>query len=129
MLLLKYPGFRVLCPTRRTVKTESMKSILVNWVALQQVCDESRDGKLKPKIKGRITSVKSQMNTFNYFYGVTILQIVLRDSENLSKTLQKFSVTSCREKEIADLILQTINSLWSESELELLWQNYIKQRY
>ena len=52
---LEYPGFRVLCPTRWTVRAESMKSILDNWVALQQVWDESLDGNLEPEIKGRIT--------------------------------------------------------------------------
>ena len=111
---LEYPGFRVLCPTRWTVRAESMKSILDNWVALQQVWDESLDGNLEPEIKGRIFCVKSQMTTFDCFYGVTILQLVLRDSDNLSKTLQKSSLTSCQRKEIADLTLQTINSLRSK---------------
>ena len=54
------------------------------------------------------------MTTFDCFYGVTILQLVLRDSDNLSKTLQKCSLTSCQRKEIADLTLQTINSLRSK---------------
>ena len=53
-----------------------MKSTLDNSVALQQVCDESLDRNLETEIKGRIIGVKSQMNTFNYFYGVTILQLV-----------------------------------------------------
>ena len=51
---LEYPGFRVLCPTRWTVRAESMKSILDNWVALQQVWDESLDGNLEPEIKSSI---------------------------------------------------------------------------
>ena len=59
---------------KRCNATENSKSILDNWVALQQVQDESLDGNLEPKIKGRIIGVKSQMNTFNYFYGVTILK-------------------------------------------------------
>ena len=54
-----------------------MKSILDNCVALQQVWDESLDGNLEPEIKGRIVGVKSQINTFNYFYGVIILLLVL----------------------------------------------------
>ena len=108
---LEYQGFRVLCPTKWTVKVESMKGILDNWVALQQVWDESLDGNLEPEIKGRIIGVKSQMNTFNYFYGVTILQLVSRHSGNLSKTLQKSSLTSCQGKEIVYLTLRTINSL------------------
>ena len=122
---LEYPGFRVLCSTKWTVRTESMKSILDNWVALQQVWDESSDGNLEPEIKGRIIGVKSQMNTFNYFYRVTILQLVLRHSDNLSKTLQESSLTSCQGKEIAELTLQTINS--SENEFELLWQKTVQQ--
>ena len=47
---LEYPGFTVPCPTRWTVKAESMKSILHKWVALQQVCDESLDENLEPEI-------------------------------------------------------------------------------
>ena len=124
---LEYPGFRVLCLTRWTVRAESMESILDNWVASQQVWDESRDGNLESEIKGRIIGVKSQMNTFNYFYGVTTLQLVLRHIDNLSKTLQKSSLTFCQGKEIADLTLQTINSLRSESEFELLCQKTVQQ--
>ena len=97
---LEYPRFRVLCPTRLTARAESTKRILDNWVALQQVWDESLDGNLEPEIKGRIIDVKSQMNTFTYFCGVTILQLVLRHSDNLSKTLQKPSLTSCQGKEL-----------------------------
>ena len=67
------------------------------------------------------------MITFDYFYGVTILQLVLRHSDNLSETLQKFSLTSCQVKEIADLALQTINSLRSESELQLLWKKTVQR--
>ena len=67
------------------------------------------------------------MITFDYFYEVTILQLVLRHSDNLSKTLQKFSLTSCLVKEIADLALQTINSLRSESEVQLLWKKTVQR--
>ena len=75
-----------------------MKSILDNWVALQQIWDESLDGNLEPEIKGTVIGVRSQMNTFNYFYGVTILQLVLRHSDNLSKILQKSSLNFCQGK-------------------------------
>ena len=66
------------------------------------------------------------MNTFNYFYGVTLLQLVLRHSDN-RKHFKNPSVTFCQEKKIVDLTLQTINSLRSESEFELLWQKTVQQ--
>ena len=106
-------------------RAESMKSILDKCVALQQVWDESIDGNLQAGIKGRIIGVKSQMNTLNYFYGVTILQLVLGHSDNFSNTIQPSSLTSCQEKKNTDLTLQTINSLRSESEFKLLWQKTI----
>ena len=69
---------------------------------------------MEPEIESRIFGVKSQMTTFDCFYGVTILQLVLRDSDNLSKTLQKSSLTSCQRKEIADLTLKPINPFRSK---------------
>ena len=74
----------------------SMKSILDKCVALQQVWDESSDGNLQAEIKGRIIGVKSQMNTLNCFYGVTISQLVLGHSDNFSNTIQPSSLTSCQ---------------------------------
>ena len=84
--LLKYPGFRVLCPTRWILRAESMKSILDNWVAVEKVWDESLDGNLEPEINFRIIGVKSHMNTFNYFYRVTTLQFI----QNTSKVFSYF---------------------------------------
>ena len=75
-----------------------MESVLDNWVALQQVWDESLDGNLEQETKGRIIGVKSQMTTFDYFYGVTKLQLVLRHSDNLSKTLKGLLLLLAREK-------------------------------
>ena len=68
-----YRRFEKIYPTRWTVRAESMKSIFNNWVALQQVWDKSLDGNLEPEIKGRIIGVKSQMNIFDYLYGVLYL--------------------------------------------------------
>ena len=99
-----------------------MKSIFENCVPLQRVWDESLDESLLPEIKGSIIGAKFQMNTFNYFCGVTILQLVLRHSSNLSK----FSLRSCQGKQLASLALQTINSLWWESEFELLRKKIVQ---
>ena len=93
---LEYPRIRVLCPTRWTVTAESMKSILDNWVALQQVWDESLDGNLEPEIKSRIIGVKSQMATFDYFYRVAIIQLVFKTQwqfiQNTSKVFSYFLI-------------------------------------
>ena len=42
-ILLEYSEFRVLYPTRWTVRAKSIKSTLVNWVIFQQPWDELLD--------------------------------------------------------------------------------------
>ena len=59
---LEYPGFRVLCPTRLTVRAKSTKSILDNWVALHQVWHEYlmeiSNQKLKVELLVKIIGVR-----------------------------------------------------------------------
>ena len=47
---LEYPRFREVSPTRWTIRAESMKRILDNCVALQQVWNASIDGNWQPEI-------------------------------------------------------------------------------
>ena len=70
--------------------------------------------------------VESQMNTFSYFYGVTILELVLRPNDNFSSTLQKPPTTACHWKEVADLTLVTLISLQSDKIFDLIWKKELK---
>ena len=56
------PGFRVLCPTRWTVRAESLKSILETYTALQELWDAALETGLDAEIRSRITGVKAQNN-------------------------------------------------------------------
>ena len=40
---------------------------------------------LDPEMRGRISGVQGQMVKFEYVFGINILQILLRHSDNLSK--------------------------------------------
>ena len=51
-LSLGNPGFRVLCPTRWTVKAGSLKSVLDNWSAIiNMLWDNSLEEKLDPEMR------------------------------------------------------------------------------
>ena len=43
---------------------------------------------LYPELTRDISDVKTQNGTFDYFYGVNVLQLLLRHSDILSRTLQ-----------------------------------------
>ena len=66
------------------------------------------------------------MDTLNYFYEVTILELVLRHSDNVSRTLQKPATTACLDKQFADLTLATLNTLRSDEIFELIWDRVLK---
>ncbi len=58
------PGFRVLCPTRWTVradslKSDSLKSVMNNYSVLQELWDISKDQASDPSIRARIIGVEA----------------------------------------------------------------------
>ena len=63
----KFPGLRMLCPTRWTVCGGSLQNVIENWNVLQELWDECLETKLEPDIKGRIIGAKHQMGTFHNF--------------------------------------------------------------
>ena len=66
------PGFRVLCPTRWTVRANSLLSVMDNYIGLQSTWDESLESRLDTEVKSRVIGVKAQMETFNFFFGVCL---------------------------------------------------------
>lgn len=80
------PGFRVLCPTRWTVRADSLKSVIINYGVLQELWDAAKNDTSDPTMGARIIGVESQFRTFKYFFGVHLGELILRHTENLSKT-------------------------------------------
>jgi len=60
------PGVRVLCPTRWTIRADSIKSILENYVYLLELWDEAYKETKDTDTKARIMGVAAQMTTFEF---------------------------------------------------------------
>ena len=65
-------GVRSLCPTRWTVRGESVGSILENYCALNLLWDECLEGSLVPDVRGRIIGVKAQMLDYKLLFGLCL---------------------------------------------------------
>ena len=126
-LSLECSGFRVLCPTRWTVRANILKSILDNWTAINSVWTISLGEKLDPEMRGRIIGVQAQMVKFEYFFGISILQILLRHSDNLSKTLQSPKITASEGQKLSNLTVKTLISLRSDTLFNNLWEKLKKE--
>ena len=122
------PGFRVLCPTRWTVRAASFKSVIDNYVVLQKLWEESIDQVTDPSIKARIIGVKSQFKTFRLYFGIQLGHLLLQHSDNLSKTLQSDSLYAATGQKIAAMTVTTLKSVRNDESFDLFWQKIEKAR-
>ena len=116
------PGFRTLCPTRWTVRANSLHSVLNNWKPLLELWGESLDTKLDAEIRSRIIGVQHQMGLFSYFFGVSLGALIFGHSDNLSRTLQHTYISAGEGQSIAKMSIKTLESIRSESQFNLSWE-------
>ena len=75
------PGSRTLCPARRAI---SLKSVLDNYIPLKESWEDCLEEKLDSETKSRIIGVKSQMSTFEYYFGLHLGFLIFGHTDNLS---------------------------------------------
>jgi hypothetical protein len=101
-------SIRVLCPTRWTVWTAALQSVLDNYETLLTLWEEVKESPLDSEIKARIIGVEAQMNDFNFLFGVSLGALVLNHRDNLSKALQKSSMSASEGQLLAKLALDVL---------------------
>ena len=69
--------------------------------------------------QARILGVASQMQKFEYYFGICLGDLILCHSDNLSKTLQKTDISASEGQEVAKM---TLSSLRSEGNFEFFWE-------
>ena len=98
------PGLRVLCPTRWTVRTDSLKSVIDNYVALEGTWEETADATKDTETKACIHGVSVLMKTLDYLFGNTLGEMILRHTDNLSSTLHNKHLWASEGQQIAHLL-------------------------
>ena len=101
-------GFRILCPTRWTVRNETFRGILENYDAILELWDTILSNRPDSETRARINGVASQMKTFDYFFGASLLRLILRHTDNLSKTLQHTKMSASEGRSIARKTVATL---------------------
>ncbi|KAJ8040279.1 Zinc finger MYM-type protein 1 [Holothuria leucospilota] len=108
---LETPGLKVLCPTRWTIRAESLRRVLDNYTPLQTEWETCLEGKLDSETRARIIGVKSQMQSFDYFFAVNLGEMIFRHTDNLSKTLQKSSMAAVDGQKNAELVRSVLQGM------------------
>ena len=122
------PGFRVICPTRWTVRAASLQSVLDNYEVLLGVWTEAQEGHLDSEIRARVIGVEAQMLTFDFLFGVSLGSLILRHSDNLSKSLQHEHMSAAEGQELVKLTHVVLKSLRQPEQFQLFYQRVIKHQ-
>ncbi len=112
-------GIKILCPTRWTVRGESLSRIISNYSFLQTTFEECKDLTTDTEMKSRIIGTISQMRSFDFFFGTMLAELILKHSDNLSRTLQHAHLSAAEGQEVAKLTVETLQSLRCENNFDL----------
>ena len=120
------PGVRILCPTRWTVRAEALLSIISNYEALQLLWEESLDFVKEAEMRSRIVGVSASMKSFDFLFGTVLGEMLLRHSDNLSRTLQSHHMSAAEGQTVASMTIKTLQSLRSDESFKLFWTKTLK---
>jgi len=102
--------------------------MLSDYAALQQLWELAQDSTSDPTIKSRIIGVKSQFKKLSFFFGVHLAYLVLRHTDNLSKTLQATSMSASEGAHIAAMTVTTLQTLRFDDQFSAFWDLIIKAK-
>ena len=68
-----------------------------------------------------IMGVSSQMAKFNYFFGTALAQLLLRHTDNLSRTLQQEDMSAVEGQKIAVMVKHTLQSIHTDASFSGFW--------
>ena len=116
------PSIRTLCPTRWTVRAEALASISENYEALLSTWEVAKESTKETEMKARILGVESQMEKFEYFFGVEFGRKVFNMVDNLSKTLQLSTISACEAQGVIERTIISLQSIRSTEQFDLFWK-------
>ena len=65
------------------------------------------------------------MNTFSFYFGLVLGEMLLRHSDNLNKSLQHDKLSAAKRQAIAVMINTTSASLRNAAHYDLFWQKVV----
>ena len=116
---IETPGIRLLCPTRWTVRGDSLNSVCDNYSVLLDTFERSLEIVFDTETKSRIIGVLSQMRSFHYYFGVKLGQLIFA---NLSRSLQHKDVSAAEGQSVAALTVTTLQSIQNDDMFKLFWE-------
>ena len=101
------PGIHAFCLTRWAVHANADDSILSNYSDLTKLWEKWLGAeKLDPDVMSQIIGVQSQMSSYNLLFGLHLFLEILRLTDNLSRNLQKPTLSAADGQSTASLTVK-----------------------
>ena len=94
--------------------------MITTYVTLQDTWEEAADIVHDTETKARIKEVSSQMKTFNFLFGTVLCEMLLHHTDNLSKALQKKTISAAKGQQVAKMVIATLCTLRTEESFSVL---------
>ena len=120
-------GIVSLCPTRWTVRAACFRRILDNYSALMEEWRVSLEDKLQPDVRGRIVGCQAQMQTFDFFFGLSLGERLFSHSDNLSKTLQSTRMSAVSGQRLAQLTKSVLESIRNDDSFSAFYSIVLRK--
>ena len=79
-------------------------------------------------MKASLQGVKAVMSTFQFLFSCSLKEIILKQADNLSKTLQNPSISTAQGQEITHLVIETLWKDRCDKKFELFWSNLMNKK-
>ena len=109
--------------THWTVRASSLTRICENYKELEELWNWCLVEYKHREAKARVYGVQAQMRTFNYIFGLRLGILLLKHSDNLSKSLQAESLCAAEAQKIAKNTVNTLKKMRSDEKFNLFWKD------
>ena len=90
---------------------DTLQSIVMNYEVLMSLWEESLEIVKETEMRSRISGIAACMQSFDFFFGVMLSELILRHSDNLSKTLQSPKLSAAEGQGNAKMTLVTLKEV------------------
>ena len=104
------------------LSAECFIKIKESYQALLQLTRDSLEEKLDFEIKSGILGYEKQLESFSFFFRLNLGQKLYAHTYNLSRTLKQEKVFAVKGKELADLIVKTLQAMRNDRDINLFYK-------
>ena len=79
--------------------------VLENYEVLQELWTLSVEKITDTEMKARIQGVAAKMMKFDFFFGVSLGEVIMRHTDNLRRALQQADISASKGQQVAGLAL------------------------